>query len=66
MVLNNRLHIFLQITPKCWPLILVSDIPAAAMHEFYVNDYFPVDVNYGLIGTIIAHEMAHAFDQEVG
>lgn len=45
--------------------IPVLVVPIAALHKFYMSPKLPESVNYGMMGTILAHEMTHAFDDKV-
>ena len=37
-------------------------MPAAILQGVYFDINAPMPVNYGTIGTVIGHEMVHAFD----
>lgn len=48
------------------PFICCSEFPAGGLQGvFYSNDR-PMYLNFGVIGCVIAHEVTHPLDDQVG
>lgn len=43
----------------------VAEIPAGILQDVFYSPERPDSLNYGAIGTVMAHELTHAVDDEV-
>lgn len=60
----NKLYWFLKNSVLNFVLFFI-EIPAGILQGMYFDSDQPMYMNYGGIGTTIAHEITHAFDDEV-
>lgn len=44
---------------------VILDVPAALLQNVYFEKDRPMYMNYGAIGSVIAHEVTHGFDEDV-